>query len=231
MFPKTSFFVISACAQAHSTIARPSRSGMDEADDHWMESRIAVNMEAWENLGFVHFRNNAAANGAHLTYWDAWEQYWLHLVGGLISVNAEMQWAMATEPELEDPINRDLYWTNAMQDEVPRNWRGLLRLGMMNRFFFTTKTNKDFVMQMVFAVFKKKLKYKAKVQFWAAFTIHHKLLVRSLEALKLGPAVLTIASFLLSRGHLNFFQKYIHLKPSHEVIVSALTMRFGIILL
>ena len=151
--------------------------------------------------------------------------------GGLTCVYPEMQWAMANEPLLDDPINRDLLWSNAMQEELPKNWKGLLRLGSINRLFFTTETNKHFVMEMVFRVFKKKLKYKAKVQFWAAFTIHHKLLVRSLEALKLGPAVLTIASFLLSRGHLNFFQKYIHLKPSHEVIVSVLTMRVGIIVL
>ena len=231
MFPKTSFFVISACAQAHSTIARPSRSGMDEADDHWMESRIAVNMEAWENLGFVHFRNNAAANGAHLGFWNAWELYWLHLVGGLISVNAEMQWAMATEPELEDPINRDLYWTNAMRDEVPRNWRGLLRLGMMNRFFFRTETNKRFVMEMVFAVFKVKLKNKWKVQYWADFTIYHTLLKRSLVALKLENEVPIIASFLISRRELAFFRKYINKPTSHADIVTFLTMNYGTIVL
>ena len=138
---------------------------------------------------------------------------------------------MEKEPLLSDPRWRGLLFDDMMRETLPRGWKELLRLGYMNRIFFTTETNKDFVMRMVFAVFKKKLKYKAKVQFWAAFTIQHKLLVRSLEALKLGPAVLTIASFLLSRGHLNFFQKYIHLKPSHEVIVSALTMRFGIILL
>ena len=241
MFPKTPFFVISACAQAHSTIAqahsiiaRPSldhRSTMDEADDHWMESRIAVNMEAWENLGFVHFRNNAAANGAHLTYWDAWEQYWLHLVGGLISVNAEMQWAMATEPELEDPINRDLYWTNAMQDEVPRNWKGLLRLGMMNRFFFRTETNKRFVMEMVFAVFKVKLNNKWKVQYWADFIIYHTLLKRSLVALKLENEVPIIASFLISRRELAFFREYINKPTSHADIVTFLTMKYGTIVL
>ena len=100
-------------------------------------------------------------------------------------MNAQIQWAMASEPELDDPINRDLLWTNAMQHEVPRNWKGLLRLGMMNRFFFTTETNKRFVMEMVFGVFKKKLKNKWKVEYWADFTIHHTLLKRSLVALKL----------------------------------------------
>ena len=63
-------------------------------------------------------------------YWDAWELYWLHLKGGLTCVYPEMQWAMANEPLLDNPINRDLLYWNAMEEELPKNWKGLLRLGI-----------------------------------------------------------------------------------------------------
>ena len=83
----------------------------------------------------------------------------------------------------------------------------------------------------MFRVFKKKLKYRWRVRYYTGFAIYHTLLVRALDALKLGPVVLDIASFLVSSNDLIFFRRYIHTRSSRAVIVNFLTERFGNIIL
>ena len=107
----------------------------------------------------------------------------------------------------------------------------MLRLGYMNRFFFTTETNKEFVIRMVFKVFKKRVRYRRKVFYYAGFSIYHMLLVRALDALRLGPVVLDIASFLVRRVDFLFFRRFIHRRSSREDIDAFLTERFRNIIL
>ena len=139
------------------------------------------------------------------------------------------QWQMAKDPLLNDPRHRDWLFDEMMC--LPQGWKGLLRLGYMNRIFFTIETNKDFVMRMVFRVFKKKLKYRWRVRYYAGFTIYHTLLVRALDALRLGPVVLDIASFLVRPNELLFFRRFIHRRSSREDIDAFLTERFRNIIL
>ena len=106
---------------------------------------------------------------------------------------------------------------------LPKRWDGLFRLGYMNRFFFRTETNKDFVMFMALKVFKKRVKYRRKISYYAGFSIYHMLLVRALDALRLGPVVLDIASFLVRRNDLFFFRRFIHTRSSREDIDDFLT--------
>ena len=84
---------------------------------------------------------------------------------------------------------------------------------------------------MVFRVFKKKLKYRWRVQYYIGFSIYFMLAVRALDAIKLGPAVLDIASFLVPRNVMMFFRRYIHTRSSRDVIVNFLAERFGNIIL
>ena len=79
---------------------------------------------------------------------------------------------------------------------------------------------------MVFRVFKKKLKYRWRVRYYTGFAIYHTLLVRALDALKLGPTVLDIASFLVRPNDLLFFRRFIHRRSSREDINAFLTERF-----
>ena len=107
----------------------------------------------------------------------------------------------------------------------------MLRLGYMNRFFFTTENNNDFVVQMCFKVFKKRVRYRWKIFYYTGFSVRHMLLVRALDALKLGPVVLNIASFLVLRNDLSFFRRFIHTRSSREDIDDFLAERFGNIIL
>ena len=138
------------------------------------------------------------------------------------------QWQMAKDPLLDDPRHRDWF---VEQMRLPKGWKGLLRLGYMNRFFFTTENNKDFVVQMCFKVFKKRVRYRWKIFYYTGFSVRHMLLVRALDALKLGPVVLNIASFLVLRNDLSFFRRFIHTRSSREDIDDFLAERFGNIIL
>ena len=136
---------------------------------------------------------------------------------------------MAKDTLLNDPRHRDWLFDEMMC--LPQGWKGLLRLGYMNRFFFTTETNKEFVIRMVFKVFKKRVRYRRKVLYYAGFSIYHMLLVRALDALRLGPVVLDIASFLVRPNDLLFFRRFIHRRSSREDIDAFLTERFRNIIL
>ena len=114
---------------------------------------------------------------------------------------------------------------------LPKRWDGLFRLGYMNRFFFRPETNKDFVMFMALKVFKKRVRYRRKISYYAGFSIYHMLLVRALDALRLGPVVLDIASFLVRPNDLLFFRRFIHRRSSREDIDAFLTERFRNIIL
>ena len=138
------------------------------------------------------------------------------------------QWQMAKDPLLDDPRHRDWF---VEQMRLPKGWKGLIRLGYMNRFFFTTENNKDFVVQMCFKVFKKRVRYRWKIFYYTGFSVRHMLLVRALDALKLGPVVLNIASFLVLRNDLPFFRRFIHNRSSREDIDDFLAERFGNIIL
>ena len=129
---------------------------------------------------------------------------------------------------------RDRSWQTWWLDRklrLPKRWDGLFRLGYMNRFFFRTETNKDFVMFMALKVFKKRVRYRRKISYYAGFSIYHMLLVRALDALRLGPVVLDIASFLVRRNDLLFFRRFIHTRSSREDIDDFLAERFGNIIL
>ena len=129
---------------------------------------------------------------------------------------------------------RDRSWQKWWLDRMlrlPKRWDGLFRLGYMNRFFFRTETNKDFVMFMALKVFKKRVRYRRKISYYAGFSIYHMLLVRALDALRLGPVVLDIASFLVRPDDLLFFRRFIHRRSSREDIDAFLTERFRNIIL
>ena len=129
---------------------------------------------------------------------------------------------------------RDRSWQKWWLDKMlrlPKRWDGLFLLGYMNRFFFRPETNKDFVMFMALKVFKKRVRYRRKISYYAGFSIYHMLLVRALDALRLGPVVLDIASFLVPRHDLIFFRRFIYTRSSREVIVNLLAERFGNIIL
>ena len=129
---------------------------------------------------------------------------------------------------------RDRSWQTWWLDRkwrLPKRWDGLFRLGYMNRFFFRTETNKDFVMFMALKVFKKRVRYRRKISYYAGFSIYHMLLVRALDALRLGPVVLDIASFLVRPNDLLFFRRFIHRRSSREDIDAFLTERFRNIIL
>ena len=114
---------------------------------------------------------------------------------------------------------------------IPKHWDGLFLLGYMNRFFFRPDTNKDFVMFMVLKVFRKRVRNRRKISYYAGFSIYHMLLVRALDALRLGPVVLDIASFLVRRNDLFFFRRFIHTRSSREDIDDFFAERFGNIIL
>jgi hypothetical protein len=129
---------------------------------------------------------------------------------------------------------RDRSWQTWWLDRMlrlPKRWDGLFRLGYMNRFFFRTETNKDFVMFMALKVFKKRVRYRRKISYYAGWSIYHILLVRALDALRLGPVVLDIASFLVRPNDLLFFRRFIHRRSSREDIDAFLTERFRNIIL
>ena len=129
---------------------------------------------------------------------------------------------------------RDRSWQTWWLDRkwrLPKRWDGLFRLGYMNRFFFRTETNKDFVMFMALKVFKKRVRYRRKINYYAGWSIYHILLVRALDALRLGPVVLDIASFLVRRVDFLFFRRFIHRRSSREDIDAFLTERFRNIIL
>ena len=129
---------------------------------------------------------------------------------------------------------RDRSWQRVWLDgmlRLPKPWDGVFRLGYMNRFFVRTDTNKDFVMFMALKVFKERVRYRRKISYYAGFSIYHMLLVRALDALRLGPVVLDIASFLVRRNDLFFFRRFIHTRSSREDIDGFLAERFGNIIL
>ena len=129
---------------------------------------------------------------------------------------------------------RDRSWQTWWLDRkwrLPKRWDGLFRLGYMNRFFFRTETNKDFVMFMALKVFKKRVRYRRKINYYAGWSIYHILLVRALDALRLGPVVLDIASFLVRPNDFLFFRRFIHRRSSREDIDAFLTERFRNIIL
>ena len=129
---------------------------------------------------------------------------------------------------------RDRSWQKVWLDgmlRLPQRWYGVFRLGYMNRFFVSTDTNKDFVKFMAIKVFRKQVRNRRKISYYAGFSIYHMLLVRALDALRLGPVVLDIASFLVRPNDLLFFRRFIHRRSSREDIDAFLTERFRNIIL
>ena len=152
---------------------------------------------------------------------DGWEGF-----GRLRFCGASILWEMHKDGHDQ---TRDRSWQKWWLDRMlrlPKRWDGLFRLGYMNRFFFRPETNKDFVMFMALKVFKKRVKYRRKISYYAGFSIYHMLLVRALDALRLGPVVLDIASFLVRPNDLLFFRRFIHRRSSREDIDDFLTERF-----
>ena len=162
-----------------------------------------------------------------IAHWDAYEE-WCYEHVGVPFCGPYNQWRMAKDPAMNDPRHRDWF---VEQMRLPKGWKGLLRLGYMNRFFFTTETNKDFVMFMALKVFKKRVRYRRTISYYAGWSIYHILLVRALDALRLGPVVLDIASFLVRRNDLFFFRRFIYTRSSREDIDDFLAARFGNIIL
>ena len=157
---------------------------------------------------------------------DGWEGF-----GRVRFCGASILWEMYKDGHDQ---TRDRSWQKWWLDRLlrlPKRWDGLFRLGYMNRFFFRTETNKDFVMFMALKVFKKRVRNRRKINYYAGFSIYHMLLVRALDALRLGPVVLDIASFIVQPNNMFFFRRFIHTRSSREDIDDFLTERFRNIIL
>ena len=149
---------------------------------------------------------------------DGWEGW-----GRLRFCGGSFMWTMHKDGHDQTRDRSWQKWWLKRLLRLPKRWDGLFRLGYMNRFFFRTETNKDFVMFMALKVFKKRVKYRRKISYYAGFSIYHMLLVRALDALRLGPVVLDIASFLMRPNDLLFFRRFIHRRSSREDIDDFLT--------
>ena len=192
------------------------------ASDVLASSRIDLN--PWD--GVAEATSRSSDDMFALVADDGWEGF-----GRSRFCGASILWEMHKDGHDQ---TRDRSWQKWWLDRMlrlPKRWDGLFRLGYMNRFFFRTETNKDFVMFMALKVFKKRVRYRRKISYYAGFSIYHMLLVRALDALRLGPVVLDIASFIVQPMNLLFFRRFIHTRSSREDIDAFLTERFRNIIL